>query len=119
MLSVMILGAGLALAQPGESPAELANWIDARLEASWRAKGRATTASPAAFYFAVGNSPDRVAESVGRGLLGVRLGCAQCHNHPFAKWKREHFWGLAAFFAGTGTAPGQVNDGFTTRITPP
>src|SRR5262249_14731524 len=34
------------------------------------------------------------------------------------KWKREHFWGLAAFFAGTGTAPGQVNDAFATRITP-
>jgi hypothetical protein len=49
----------------------------------------------------------------------VRLGCAQCHNHPFTSWKREDFWGLAAFFAGTGTAPGQVNDSFTTRITPP
>jgi hypothetical protein len=82
------------------------------------AKGDATKASPAAFYMAVGNSPERVAEAVARGLLGVRLGCAQCHNHPFTKWKREHFWGLAAFFAGTGTAPGQVNDGFTTRITP-
>jgi hypothetical protein len=52
-------------------------------------------------------------------MLGIRLGCAQCHNHPFTSWKREHFWGLAAFFAGTGTAPGQVNDGFTTKITPP
>ncbi|HTU23138.1 MAG TPA: DUF1549 domain-containing protein [Gemmataceae bacterium] len=82
------------------------------------AKGNATTASPAAFYFAVGNSPERVAEAVARGLLGVRLGCAQCHNHPFTSWKREDFWGLAAFFAGTGTAPGQVNDGFTTKITP-
>jgi hypothetical protein len=82
------------------------------------AKGDATTASPASFYFAVGNSPDKVAESVARGLLGVRLGCAQCHNHPFTSWKREHFWGLAAVFAGTGNAPGRVNDGFTTRITP-
>jgi hypothetical protein len=82
------------------------------------ARGNATTASPAAFYFAVGNSPERVAEAVARGLLGVRLGCAQCHNHPFTSWKREHFWGLAAFFAGTGTTPGQVNDAFTTKVTP-
>jgi hypothetical protein len=82
------------------------------------AKGDATKASPAAFYLAVGNSPERVAEAVARGLMGVRLGCAQCHNHPFTKWKREHFWGLAAFFAGTGKAPGQVNDAFTTKITP-
>ena len=25
---------------------------------------------------------------------------AICHDHPFAKWKRDEFWGLAAFFAG-------------------
>src|SRR5262249_30669784 len=81
------------------------------------ARGNAMTASPAAFYFAVGNSPERVAEAVARGFLGVRLGCAQCHNHPFTHWKKEHFWGLAAFFSGTGTNPGQVNDAFTTRIT--
>jgi len=28
------------------------------------------------------------------------LECAQCHNHPFAKWRREQFWETAAFFAG-------------------
>lgn len=221
MLSLIILSIGLAQANPGESPAELAAWIDARLEAAWRAKGLqprpvagdeiflrrayleltgtiprvpevhdfldststgkrerlihsllgdkqfaahwarlwartlaptgntrgpleawlrtefdkntpfdqiakviltakgdATTASPAAFYFAVGNSPERDAEAVARGFLGIRLGCAQCHNHPFTSWKREHFWGMAAFFAATGTTPGRVNDGFTTKITP-
>src|SRR5207237_1233261 len=72
------------------------------------ASGDAAAASPASFFFAVGNSPERVAEAVGRGLLGVRLGCAQCHDHPLAEWKREDFWGLAAFFAGTGTSPRQV-----------
>jgi hypothetical protein len=33
-------------------------------------------------------------------LLGVRLECAQCHDHPFAQWKRDQFWQFAAFFAG-------------------
>ena len=33
-------------------------------------------------------------------FLGVSVECAQCHNHPFADWKREQFWGFAAFFAG-------------------
>ena len=41
MLSLVILSVGLAAAEPGESPAELAAWIDARLEAAWRAKGLA------------------------------------------------------------------------------
>jgi hypothetical protein len=91
--------------------------FDQLAKAVLTAKGDATTASPAAFYFAVGNSPERISEAVARGLMGVRLGCAQCHNHPFTSWKREDFWGLAAFFAGTGSAPGQVNDGSATTIT--
>ncbi|MEK6238167.1 MAG: DUF1549 domain-containing protein, partial [Planctomycetales bacterium] len=29
-------------------------------------------------------------------FLGVRAGCAQCHNHPFNGWKQDQFWGLNA-----------------------
>ncbi len=82
------------------------------------ATGDAAATGPAGFYFAVGNTPERIAEAVGRGLLGVRLGCAQCHNHPFAAWTQDDFWGLAAFFAGTGTAPGKVTEGGAPKITP-
>jgi hypothetical protein len=32
--------------------------------------------------------------------MGVKIECAQCHNHPFAKWTRQQFWETAAFFAG-------------------
>jgi hypothetical protein len=38
---------------------------------------------------------------VARGLLGFRLDCAQCHNHPFAPWKQSDFDGLAAYFGKT------------------
>jgi hypothetical protein len=33
-----------------------------------------------------------------RSFLGIRLNCAQCHNHPFAAWKQSDYWGMAAFF---------------------
>ena len=33
-----------------------------------------------------------------RVFLGRRLGCAQCHNHPYENWSQDQFWGLAAFF---------------------
>jgi Protein of unknown function (DUF1549)/Protein of unknown function (DUF1553) len=92
--------------------------VDQVAKAILTAKGPATSTTPAAFYFAVGNTPDKLAEAVARGMLGVRLGCAQCHNHPFTSWKREDFWGMAAFFAGTGNNPGQVNDGHVTKVTP-
>ncbi len=56
--------------------------------------------TPAAFYIARGGKPETLAADSARAFLGIRLECAQCHNHPFARWKREEFWGYAAFFAG-------------------
>src|SRR5262249_20555124 len=49
--------------------------------------------------------PEDLAASTARLFLGVRIECAQCHDHPFARWKREQFWSQAAFFAGL-EAPG-------------
>ena len=31
-------------------------------------------------------------------LYGMSVGCAQCHDHPTDRWKREQFHELAAFF---------------------
>lgn len=56
--------------------------------------------SPFAFMAAKEGKPENLAASASRLFLGVRIECAQCHNHPFAKWKREEFWGMAAFFSG-------------------
>jgi hypothetical protein len=46
-------------------------------------------------------TPDRLSARVARAFLGVRLDCAQCHDHPFQPWKQEQFRGLAAFFGAT------------------
>jgi hypothetical protein len=69
--------------------------------------------TPAAFYSAKGGKPESLAADSARAFLGIRLECAQCHNHPFAKWKREEFWGFAAFFAGV---PRQVDDDGNARM---
>jgi hypothetical protein len=57
---------------------------------------------------------ENLAANTSRIFLGVRLECAQCHDHPFSRWKRTQFWEYAAFFAGVqprrgpgGFAPGQ------------
>jgi hypothetical protein len=44
---------------------------------------------------------ERLAGRVTRAFLGLRLDCAQCHNHPYAEWKQADFQGLAAFFGTT------------------
>lgn len=77
--------------------------------------------SPVAFYMAVGNTPDSLASSFSRVFLGVRIGCAKCHNHPFADWRQEDFWGMAAFFAGanlTGQPGAEVSDNKVSKIKP-
>ncbi len=56
--------------------------------------------TPIAFYLAKEVKPENLAAATSRLFLGVKIECAQCHNHPFAEWKREQFWSYAAFFAG-------------------
>ncbi|MBI3866782.1 MAG: DUF1549 domain-containing protein [Planctomycetia bacterium] len=77
--------------------------------------------SAGAFYRAVGGTPDTVASSMSRVFLGVRIGCAKCHNHPFAEWRQDDFWGMAAFFASAPMAVQPNAQGDTkaedTRIT--
>jgi hypothetical protein len=51
------------------------------------------------FYQANDLKPETVASSTSRILLGVKIECAQCHNHPFDKWTQQQFWETAAFFA--------------------
>jgi hypothetical protein len=43
-------------------------------------------------------SPAELTDLVSQYFLGVRLNCAQCHDHPFAPWKQNDYWGVAAFF---------------------
>ncbi|HEY7326528.1 MAG TPA: DUF1549 and DUF1553 domain-containing protein [Gemmataceae bacterium] len=52
-------------------------------------------------YFLANLAPDKLTDNATRVFLGVQLQCAQCHNHPFTKWKQDEYWGMAAFFTRT------------------
>jgi hypothetical protein len=60
-----------------------------------------------------GNRPNanRLAARVSRAFLGIRLDCAQCHDHKFADWKQRDFQGLAAFFGQTELNLTGIHDG--------
>ncbi len=54
---------------------------------------------PAAGYYRRLRDPQVRAEETAQLFLGVRLGCAKCHNHPGERWTQDDYHGLAAFFA--------------------
>jgi hypothetical protein len=44
----------------------------------------------------------KVAENVAQVFMGMRIQCAQCHNHPFDRWTMDDYYGFAAFFSQIG-----------------
>src|SRR5215510_9801380 len=67
---------------------------------------------PTSHVYRVGDfvEPQEIMAEELRVFGGVRVECAQCHNHPFEAWSQDQFWGLAAFF-GQLTVAGADNDG--------
>jgi len=55
--------------------------------------------SPVAFFQVNENKVENLAGATARVFMGIKMECAQCHQHPFASWTRKQFWELAAFFA--------------------
>ncbi|MDA1180686.1 MAG: DUF1549 domain-containing protein, partial [Planctomycetota bacterium] len=63
------------------------------------AEGRIGEAGPLLFYAAVQLEPERLAGQTSRAFLGIRMECAQCHDHKLdARITQQDFWGYAAFF---------------------
>lgn len=63
--------------------------------------------NPAATYYHLENDPIRVSEDAAQAFLGIRLQCAQCHNHPFDRWTMDDYRGFMAFFMQVGRKPGE------------
>jgi hypothetical protein len=63
------------------------------------AEGPSDASGPANFLLRYEARPADLTGAVARQFLGVSLQCAQCHDHPFQKWKKDEFWGMAAYFA--------------------
>ncbi|MGE3407290.1 MAG: DUF1549 domain-containing protein [Pirellulales bacterium] len=84
-----------------------------------------TTDNPAVGYFVVTVGEQGQAEnsevtaSVAQALLGTRIGCAQCHNHPLEKYTQDDFYHFAAFFAPVKFQRQEPHKGPTTLLMAP
>lgn len=66
-----------------------------------------TFENPPTSYFQTETTPQLIAENIAQSFLGMRLQCAQCHNHPFDRWTMDDYYGFAAFVSQVGYKQGK------------
>ncbi len=63
------------------------------------------TENPAVGYYIVTVGEQRhgenseAPESIAQAMLGTRIGCARCHNHPLERYTQDDFYHFAAYFS--------------------
>ena len=62
--------------------------------------------NPAANFFRVTRDAKPTMEKTTQVFLGVRMVCAQCHDHPFERWTQNQYYEMAAFFSAVGLRAG-------------
>ena len=74
--------------------------------------------SPATNYYQTETETLKVAENVAQVFMGMRMQCAQCHNHKFDPYTARDFYSLVAFFADLDEGR-RLHDGIGTRMLGP
>lgn len=73
---------------------------DAMVREMLTADGRVIEHPAAGYFMRDRDMPLDNLNNTVRIFLGTRIGCAQCHDHPFDRWKQKEFYQLAAFVGG-------------------
>ncbi len=61
---------------------------------------------PAANYYRITRDAKPTMEKTTQVFLGVRMVCAQCHDHPFERWTQNQYYQMSAFFSAVGLRAG-------------
>jgi hypothetical protein len=87
------------------------NWLQARVEENvpfnlmiqelLSASGGTFTMPPTTYY-QIERDTLKISENTAQIFMGMRIQCAQCHNHPFDRWTMDDYYSFAAFFSQIG-----------------
>lgn len=92
------------------------NWLRSRIESNMPidqmvkeliSSQGGTFSNAATNYYENGADTLKTAENVAQVFMGMRIQCAQCHNHPFDKWTMDDYYSFAAFFSQIGRKQGE------------
>lgn len=61
-----------------------------------------TVSNPAVNFYQTEIDQLKLTENVAQVFMGMRIQCAQCHNHPFDRWTMDDYYGFKAFFSQIG-----------------
>ncbi|HEX4797468.1 MAG TPA: DUF1549 and DUF1553 domain-containing protein [Humisphaera sp.] len=61
-----------------------------------------TFKTPETNYYQITRDTQKLAENTAQIFMGMRIQCAQCHNHPFDRWTMDDYYSFAAFFSQVG-----------------
>lgn len=64
---------------------------------------------PLTAFHRFASDPRQRAELIAATWLGVRVGCAQCHDHPLDHWTQDDYFAMAACWAEIETGAGDQN----------
>jgi Protein of unknown function (DUF1553)/Protein of unknown function (DUF1549) len=71
------------------------------------AQGTVDQHAPVIWYRTVRNRTSQTNDTA-QLFLGMRIQCAQCHNHPYEKWTQDDYYAFQAFFARMGQKSGET-----------
>jgi hypothetical protein len=99
--------------------------VDEFVRAQAAGTGSSFDNPPANYYTMVAPQnfdPKDVAQDTAQVFTGVRIQCAQCHNHPFDRWTQDDYYGFVSFFTGVrrklAADPREVYVGYDTNAAP-
>jgi uncharacterized protein DUF1549/uncharacterized protein DUF1553 len=116
--SEVLVGSGAVEKDPDFVPVVFRPWLERELAAHRRfpelvreiltATGT-PYASPAVNFFGrAGFSATDLAGRTAQAFLGVKIQCAQCHDHPYEDIQQKDFRAMAAFFARMTMRPADI-----------
>ena len=68
-----------------------------------------TFSNPAGNYYQLQRDSKKLMENTAQIFMGMRIQCAQCHNHPFDRWTMDDYYSFANFFSQVGRKGSEDN----------
>ena len=68
-----------------------------------------TFSNPAGNYYQIQRDSKKLMENTAQIFMGMRIQCAQCHNHPFDRWTMDDYYSFANFFSQVGRKGSEDN----------